>query len=814
MAKNINSNKKASMTPSNKKTAKKKNKKKKSKVGKFIKRTILVLFLLGLTLSVVGLGYVVAIIKSTPDLNVDAVLNLSEPSSLYDNNGDYIDTLHSEVNRNSVEFDKIPQELKDAYISIEDQRFYSHHGIDPKRIAGSIVTDIVKIINKQSGMHGGSTLTQQLLKNTVLNNENSRIERKIKEWYLALQLEKQLTKDQILNQYLNTIPLGGTTYGVDAAANYYFAKSVSDLNLIECAYIAGVTQAPTYYSAYTNKDNPDVYIKRTKTVLSKMLELDKITQDQYNQAITDLDNGGLQFSSTTVTYDLEYEWYVRPAVQQVKKDLMEELNYSEDEIDKLLANGGLKIYTNMDRSLQDSTQNILNNINTWTFGYADNVAEGKTTKALQASATIVDYKTGKVVAMVGGRGSQEDFGANPLNWAYSVNRSIGSSTKPLTVYGPSINEKVLTAASPIEDSVETSKYLSQKYSGWGNKYPNNDDFCFSGTIPLREGLRQSKNVVALAVEDKIGIDTGLYYGKKFGINYGTGSKTLVATSLGEFQNSDEGSNTYTLSSAFGVFGNNGVYTEPKLYSKVKDAYGKTILDAESEQQEIFSPQTAYIMYDMLKGSKEFTGPSAQFSDMPVAGKTGTTTNSANLWFSGLTPYYSASVWVGNQDNQTSLKGNSNNVAAIWGQIMAVAHEGLEVKDIQMPRGIETAEICSNSGKLANNSCKASGTSYSEYFIEGTAPTSYCDSHVNSASSNENDKDEENKDKDKEKEDESKEDEKKEDSSDSTNADKTTNNSNNNSTTTNNGNNTTTSGSSGNGGNDDKEDDSSINTHKH
>ncbi len=710
--------------------------KKKKKLGfkTLLKRTFFTIFFLILTAMVVGAGYIFAVIKSTPPLDLQAVLNLSQPTSLYDKDGVFMDNLHSEIDRTIVSYDQIPQYLKDGFVSIEDQRFQNHRGIDPIRIAGSIVTDINKLFKGQRSFHGGSTITQQLLKNTVLSDENSAIQRKIKEIWYALNLEKELSKDEILNQYLNTIPLGGTAYGVEAAANLYFGKSVSELNLIQCAYISGIAQAPTYYSAYNenNIKDPSPYITRTKSVLGKMYELNKITQTEYDQAIADINAGKLQFTSTKKSYTLEYEWYINPTISQVKKDLKEKYKYSDEEVSKLLANGGLKITTNMDRELQDYTQNLLDNYSSENVGYEETYYSGTNTPLFQASATVVDYKTGKVLAMIGGRGSH---GANSTNRAYTTLRPVGSTTKPLTVYGPAINEKILTAGSTIDDSPlddSTGKSLNGG-STWDLK---NDDKTFAGNISLREGLRQSKNIVAVKVLNTIGLKTALSYGEKFGLVYNNVSKSgAAALALGQFNGDGDGGNTFIMSSAFGVFGNGGVYTEPRLYSKVVDASGNVLLDSEAniKTKQIFSEQTAWIMYDLLKGSRSYTAPSAQWGSIPVAGKTGTTTDSTDLWFTGLTPYLSGSVWFG-YDTPKSMSpyANSNKAAALWAKIMAKAHEGMSYTDIEMPSGITSATICMDSGKLASELCYQDSRDnrvYDEYFIEGTEPTSYCDAHV-------------------------------------------------------------------------------------
>ncbi|MDD6794338.1 MAG: transglycosylase domain-containing protein [Clostridiaceae bacterium] len=741
--KNSNKKAKANKAPAkNKKTPKKskhKNKKKRNRFGTILKRTFLTLLFLCLIAVVIAGGYIFAVIKSTPDLDINEVTNLSQPTSLYDDKGEFMDTLHSEINRTVVGYDKIPDNLKNAYISIEDERFMTHSGIDIRRIAGSLVTDIQKIFVGQTNFHGGSTITQQLLKNTILTNENSNIERKIKEIYYALQLEKQLSKDEILNQYLNTIPLGGTAYGVEAASKLYFGKSVQDLSLIECAYIAGITQAPTYYSAYNekNKNDPSSYINRTKTVLSKMKELNKISDEEYNKAISDIDNGGLQFKSAKEDYSLQYEWYINPAISQVKEDLKKKYKYTDEEVSKLLANGGLKIHTNMNRELQDYTQDVLDKYSSTNVGYQETTIAGTNTPEFQASATIVDYKTGKVLAMIGGRGQHDALTANR---AYDVLKPIGSTTKPLTVYGPAINEKILTAASTIDDSPipdSIAKQYGYTKSSETGEYLSNDDRQFSGNIALRDGLRQSKNVASVLVENQLGLKTGVSYGEKVGLKYNDVSKTsMSAVALGEFDNANgsDGGNTFITSSAFGIFGNNGLYTTPKLYSQVIDASGNSILDAEVETKQILSPEAAYITYDILKGSCEYTGPNAKWGSMPVAGKTGTTTGRRNLWFTGITPYLSGSIWIG-YDTPKELHTSSNSAAGLWGKIMAKAHENMAVTDIDKPSGIVEAEVCKDSGKLATDLCRSdvrpdSGSRvYTEMFIEGTEPTSYCENHV-------------------------------------------------------------------------------------
>ncbi|AGX42143.1 transglycosylase domain-containing protein [Clostridium saccharobutylicum] len=726
----VNNNaKKTNVTP----RKKKKPKQKKSK--KIFRGIIFGLLFCFLAIFVVGAGYAFAIIKTTPPLDVKAVLSLNQASSVYDSKEDFIDNLQTDEERYVIDSSKMPTKLKNAFVSIEDERFYSHKGIDIQRILGSALLDARRLLTGQKGLHGASTLTQQLLKNTILTNDIS-IERKVKEIYLAINLEQKLTKDQILTAYLNTIPMGGHAYGVEAASQLYFSKSASDLSLIECAYLAGITQAPSYYSAYNENNQKDStpYITRTLTVLEMMHKLQYISDPEYTKAVSDVKGGKLVFKQTKKDYKLNYEWFVYPAVSQVKEDLKEKYKYTDEEASKLMVNGGLKIYTTMDRQLQDYTQATLDNYKN--LGVSNGETYDKDgVPLLQASATIMDYRNGHIIAMVGGRGKQKP---QSTNRAYNDLRPIGSSTKPLTVYGPGIDQKIITAASPIDDA-PIPEEIGKKYSANEPYNPLNSPNQYSGLISAREALTHSKNTAAVLTEDKIGLKTGISYGEKLGLKYNSASKSSIAAlSLGQFNNDPndrDGGNTYTLAGAYATFGNSGMYTKPILYTKVVDSNGKVILDnTKPNQTKVFSPQTAYILYDMLKGPvNEYNATGAKWGDMPVAGKTGTTSNSTDLWFAGLSPYLSGSVWIG-YDKPTKLMGSSSGCASLWGKIMAKAHEGMDAKDIEEPTGITKVDVCKDSGDLPGSLCNRDPRGNritEELFIDGTEPTTTCTTHVSS-----------------------------------------------------------------------------------
>lgn len=745
MAKDSNKSKDPKEKVVKSKSSKKKLKKKPSKIKRFFKYFFLTILIMGLLIGVIGVGYIFAVIKTTPSLDVNAIYNLNQPSMIFDDKGEFIDDLPSTEIRYVISYDEMPQNLINAYISIEDERFMTHKGIDVKRILGAAARDVMVILGKQSGIHGASTITQQLIKNTILATEASsestpldRINRKIKEIYLALQLEQEVSKEEIIRSYLNTIPLSGHIYGVEAASRYFFGKNAKDLTLLECAYIAGITQAPTTYSAYnTGASNyPNGYIKRTQTVLSKMLELGYISQEDFDTAYAQAGENAFAFSKLDTDYRVNQEWFVYPAIDQVKDDLKEKYKYTDEEVEKLLVNGGLKIYTTMNTEMQNSVQSILNDRTNLQVDdtSVDNVNDYGV-PLLQASATVIDYKTGQVKVLIGGRGDQP---ATSLNRAYDDLKSIGSTTKPLTIYGPAIDTKLITAGTPLDDTSVSSEII-KKYN-FGSINPSNANGSMAGYVTAREALTYSKNLTSIKTVDMLGLDTAIEYGERAGLKYDKLSHTMSALALGQFEqptNNRDGGNTTILASAYGSFGNNGVRYEPALYTRVEDATGNILLEKEPKAINLFSPQTAYILYDILKGSSS----KAQFNDIPVAGKTGTTDKSDNYWFAGLTPYYSGSVWIG-YDYPQKMSGGSGSAASLFGKVMAAVHTGLEYKDIEAPSGLVQAKVCKDSGKSPTDLCyqdQRGNRVKTEYFIEGTEPKSVCDVHVKVAVNSANNK---------------------------------------------------------------------------
>jgi penicillin-binding protein 1A len=720
---------------------KNKNKMKKKKKARHIfKITLLALLGLFILAGVAGLGVVLAIVKTAPPLDVNAILTLNEPSTLYDNKDIYMDDVNTIEKRDVISIKEAPKYLTSAFVSIEDERFEKHNGIDYKRIAGVIYIDIKNILSGKRVLQGASTITQQLVRNTMLTDittESNFFEsatRKIREMYLAMELEKHLSKDQILEAYMNTIPFGGTVHGVQAASTYYFNKPIKDLTISQAAYLAGVPQAPGIYNAHLDsaKKDPTKYLNRTKMVLNAMYKNNNLTTEQYDNAIKDLSRESLAFikSETTNNSRLNYEWFSLPAIEQVKKDLQAQYKYSEAEINNLLMYGGLKIYTTMDKTLQDAAQNIINDDKN--YGIAGK-ADANGIIQPQASAVVMDYHTGEVKALIGGKGTQpaRSFNRAAYNGSKPFIKPVGSSIKPITVYASSIDSKQATAGTVVEDS-PVGDDIKSKWPGWDPR--NYETNSFSGYVTLREAITSSINLVAIKQEYNIGLKTGASYAQKFGLTLDAkhDMTSLSAMALGELY---DGETTLSMAAAYGTFGNNGMYTEPRLYRKVVDRRGVTILESKVVNRKVLSPQSSYIMYDMLKGPVNYgTATRAKFGAMSAAGKTGTTGENKEVWFSGLTPYLSGSVWIGNDKPAVLPRAiGSGTSSYIWSKIMAEAHKNLAVKnDIEKPSGIVEIPICKESGKLPTDLCSRDSRGsqvYTELFIEGTQPTTFCDIHV-------------------------------------------------------------------------------------
>ena len=569
------------------------------------------------------------------------------------------------------------------------------------------------------------------------------LKRKIQEMSLSMQLEKVLTKPQILEAYMNTIFLGGNAHGVEAAAQQYFGKSITELTLKQSAFIASAAQNPSNSYSLTSKahKNKEVFVSsRTKAVLENMYKYGKIDKQQFDLAMAE----ELKFTfSIKDSNKMNYESFSRPVILQVAEDLMRRYNISKEEAYSRLMYDGLKVYTTMDRAMQDASQILIddpvqaNKKNEYDYIFPRYKNLKPKQASIQASCVVMDYHTGEVRTIIGGRGIE---GPMSFNRAASTDflKAPGSSIKPLTVYSPAIDSKIATASTIIEDS-PVPEDIGKKYVAPGQPpyNPKNSPDEYKGYLTLRDCLKYSVNVAAVKLEDMVSLKTGAAYGEKFGLQIDKTDKgSMAAMALGQLDGGEyEGTNPLTMAAAYGVFGNNGMRTTPRLYTKVVDRTGKVLLETKFQTKPVLSAQSAYLMYDLLSGpvSSGGTGPDANFGDMPVRGKTGTSSDSKNLWFVGLTPYYSAAVWIGTDKGDQKIEGMGSHTAALlWGRIMKTAHTSLPVKNVERPAGISSYTVSKDSGNIPTDLTYADprgNRSYSELFINGTQPTTLDTIHV-------------------------------------------------------------------------------------
>lgn len=623
-----------------------------------------------------------------------------------------LDRLYDNENRIWAEYEQIPQYMKDAIVSIEDERFYLHNGFDIKRIMGAAIS----MIKKGDYSYGASTITQQLVKNLSGDDEIT-IERKIQEIYRAIQIEKEFSKEEILELYLNTIYLSQQCNGVQAAANVYFGKDVSQLTLAECASIAGITQYPSLYDPIVNPQNNK---EKQELVLSKMLELGKITESEYSDAISEK----LIFSKReNKQLILSNSYFVDAVIEEVLEDLQEDLGYTKQVALKMLYSGGLQIHSTIDTNIQNTLEKI----------YSDDKNFPKTSGDVQpeSSAVVIDPETGNIVGLVGGRG--EKTGSRTLNRATGTLRQPGSTIKPISVYAPAIEYGHIKPTSSVVDGPIT-------IDGWS---PRNSGGGYSGTVSISTAVARSLNTVAVKVLDKITLDTSFeFLTKNLGITTLVEKETregkvysdkgYAALALGGLT---DGVSVSEMCAAYVPFVSKGLYTKPTTYTKVLDHNGQVILEKKKEDTSVaMSEQTAFQMTQMLQGVIRYgTGSAARLSNskIPAAGKTGTTSNDNDRWFIGYTPYYVTAVWFGYDQPKSLGSIGSNPSIPIWRSIMNEIHEGKDPKNFSMPDKIQSKAICSLSGNIATSACfnaiDGSKANY-KYLSDDQIPENQCTMH--------------------------------------------------------------------------------------
>lgn len=720
-------------------------------------------------------GYVKNTIENAPDISSIDATPSGYMSTVYDASGNVSAQLvGTGSNRVYATLDEIPKNLQYAFVAIEDERFYEHNGIDIK----GIIRAGMQGITSGSFSEGASTITQQLLKNNVFDGWTSetsteRVQRKIQEQYLAIELEKEVSKDWIMENYLNTINLGQNTLGVQAASNRYFGKDVSELTLSECAVLAAITQNPSRYNPIAH---PEENEERRRKVLVNMLDQGYISQEEYEEALSDdvysrIEENNTIFESSP---DNVTSYFVDALTEEVIEDLQTELGYSEAQAYQALYSGGLTIYSTQDPDIQsicdqvvsdDSNYEISNKVSfsyaltiqqtdgslqnysqqtmlTWlksekgreSLNYsseeaaAADIAEYKEyllrgggtvigenvtyTVQPQASMTIIDQSTGQVKALVGGRG--EKTASKTLNRASDSTMQPGSTFKIITTYAPALDEGIVSLATGVVD--EPITYAS-------GKVVRNADGRYRGYTTIRDAITDSVNVVAVKTSRMVTLEKCYQSALDFGITTLTKENDMVeALPLGGIT---DGVTNVELTAAFAAIANGGVYIEPVYYTKIVDHDGNVLLEKTPDSHRVIKETTAFLLTSAMQDVvKEGTGRVANFSGMSIAGKTGTTTSTRASWFVGYTPYYTCAIWGGYDDN-TELE-STRFTRVLWRNVMSRIHAGLEDTGFSIPEGITQCSVCSVSGKLAlEGVCNEVQT---EYFAGDDAPTETCDIH--------------------------------------------------------------------------------------
>lgn len=663
----------------------------------------------GLFLSIlIMLGSVLGFFGNMDNLDLEAIINNSSSQVIYvdsQGNEQVITTLSAKQNRVWVDFADIPQDMKDAFVSIEDERFYSHHGFDIKRTSKAFFMFVANKFTGRRTTFGGSTITQQLVKN-ITRDDKRTAARKIQEISRAVNLEKQISKDEILELYLNSIYLSQGCNGVQTASLKFFGKPVSELNLAECASIAGITQYPSLYDPLIN---PEKNKEKQEIVLGKMLELGHITQEEYDEAMayklvfTELDPSTL--STGTI-----HSYFVDQVVFDVLEDL-KGLGYSDIIAQKMLYSGGLKIVTTIDPTVQSAMQNVFEN--------TDNFPNYNPDNPIQAAMVVLDPYTGAVKGIIGGVGKKT--GNLVLNRATQAVRQPGSSIKPISVYGPAVENGIITPADMYADKPIT--YIGGDGKSWTPR--NYDNTYTMGNVSVRRAIQKSLNTIAVQVLDRLGTNTSYnFLTKKLGItSLVNDDQGYAQLALGGLTN---GISVLEMTAAYTPFVNRGIYSKPYTYVSVTDSDDNEILSNRPTQNIAMSEESAYVMSRMLKEvvTSGTGGPAQLSSGMYTAGKTGTSSDYYDRWFVGYTPHYVAAVWHG-YDTQKSVP-SAYSSPLIWNKVMTEIHKGKEViTNITTPAGVRYVSYCSETGLLPGEFCGDAVTGY--WFVSGNVPTKICES---------------------------------------------------------------------------------------
>lgn len=670
-----------------------------------------------LTAAICGVAfawYIHTYIKPNADLNIDE-LGMNFTSFIYvqdSDTGEYYEyeKLHGQENRIWVDMEEIPKNLGNAFVAIEDQRFYSHEGVDWKRTAGAVVNYL-----SGNGSYGGSTITQQLIKNLTEDNEYS-VKRKINEIFRALALEKQIDdKDRILEMYMNTIPFGQHAYGVKAAAKTYFNKDVSNLSLAECAAIAGITNAPTRYNPFRHPENTKT---RQTLILNAMCDQGLITTNDRDSALAEPLNYERPADEEGTTEP--YSYFTDTVYTDIVNDLQNELGYSYIRAVDAVTSGGLKIYTTMDPKVQTSMEEV--------FTDESNFPSISKNGIKPQSAMVVLKPDGGIAGIIGGRG--EKTASLIQNRATLTTRQPGSSIKPIAVYGPAMDAGIITPYSIAKDEPYTKIN--------GSSWPRNSNGVYTGDVLLKTAVAKSINTVAVQTLAQLTPEKSYQFlTQKLGFHYLVGSRTtssgkvysdigLAPLALGGLT---DGVTVREMAGAYTIFVNGGNFYAPHSYTKVLDSSGATLLSYEDLAPVVAfeNEKTSYYMNETLKGVvTSGTGRAAKIKGMDTAGKTGTTTANRDRWFCGYTPYYVGACWFGYDENYRLSGLSSNPSTKLWTEVMSRIHEDLPNATFPKPgEGFTKHSYCTETGLLPTAHCPTAVG----YFYEGDLPTQTCTKHV-------------------------------------------------------------------------------------
>ena len=607
-----------------------------------------------------------------------------------------------EKKKSNISFEEMPDNLKNAYVAIEDERFYKHSGVDIKRTASAIFN---YVIHFGSSSFGGSTITQQLVKNITGDNTDS-VTRKVKEWWKAWLLETKLSKEEILEGYLNIIYVGPSIYGVDSGAKYYFNKSASELSLEECAFLAGINHSPNSYNPFSDTDNSEKIKNRTITVLDKMKELGYIDETSYNEAVSNV-NSGLNFKNGEVVAksDGVYSYHTDALITEITNDIEEKYNISEEFATNYINMAGLTIHSTEDSKIQEETEKE--------FEKSKYILKSKTGgDNSQAAMIVMDHKTGNVLSCVGALGKKDI--SRPFNRATQSTRQTGSSIKPLAILAPAIDKKIITASSVYDD---TEKDFEDGY------HPVDYNKAL-GEITVRRAVESSQNIPFVEIMEELTPKTAIKYLEKMGITTLTKNDEGLPLALGGL---DKGISPLQMAGAYSTIANDGIYIEPTFYTKIDRKNGSKILESKQEKRRVFSKEVAYILKSLLTEpvlGKNGTATYCKISGVDVAAKTGTTDENYDRWLCGFTPYYTAVTWYGFDQNETIDFNGRNPAGLIWANVMARIHAGLQKASFEKPSGVLSITVCSETGKVANTGCP---NTYTEYFLWFTTPDD-CDKH--------------------------------------------------------------------------------------